>query len=198
MTHSAKIKAITIGGSAGSLKIVKMILQAFTRPSPVPIIIGLHRLQNDPSSGLREVIQFSTDMPVIEPSNGDPIMAGTVYLAPSNRHLIVEPDYTFSLSQSPLVQYSRPSIDVLFLSAADVYKCHLVALLVTGANRDGAMGMKIVKENGGFTIVQDPAESFVDTMPRAALALTSVDKILGVDAMAPFLEMLYESTLSQP
>jgi len=198
MIHSAKIKAITIGGSAGSLKIVKMILQAFTRPSPVPIIIGLHRLQNDPSSGLREVIQFSTNMPVIEPSDGDSIEAGTVYLAPSNRHLIVEPDYTFSLSQSPLVQYSRPSIDVLFLSAADVYKSHLVALLVTGANRDGAMGMKIVKENGGFTIVQDPAESFVDTMPRAALALTNVDKILGVDEMASFLEMLCQSTASQP
>jgi two-component system chemotaxis response regulator CheB len=97
-----------------------------------------------------------------------------------------------------LVQYSRPSIDVLFLSAADVYKSHLVALLVTGANRDGAMGMKIVKENGGFTIVQDPVESFVDTMPRAALALTNVDKILGVDEMASFLEMLCQSTASQP
>jgi two-component system chemotaxis response regulator CheB len=189
--HSTKPAALVIGGSAGSLKVVKTVLLSLAKPSPIPIILGLHRLQNDPSSGLREVIQFSTSMPVIEPIDGELAQPGTVYLAPANRHLIVEPNFTFSLSDSPLVQYSRPSIDVLFLSAADAYGAQLAALLLTGANRDGAFGSKTVKENGGFLMVQDPQDCFVDTMPRAALALTTPDKILTVDEIGPFLEKMW-------
>jgi two-component system, chemotaxis family, protein-glutamate methylesterase/glutaminase len=190
-THLAKIDALVIGGSAGSLKVVKTFLQGLSKPSPIPIILGLHRLQNDPSSGLREVVQFSTPMPVVEPSAGETIRPGTVYLAPANRHLIVEPDFTFSLSDSPLVQYSRPSIDVLFLSVADAYKQNLAALLVTGANRDGAFGTKTVKENGGYVMIQEPADSFVDTMPKAALAMTTVDKILLSSEMSAYIEALW-------
>jgi two-component system, chemotaxis family, protein-glutamate methylesterase/glutaminase len=189
--HSAELKALVIGGSAGSLKVVKTVLLSLAKPSPIPIILGLHRLQNDPSSGLREVIQFSSPMPVVEPVDGELIQPGMVYLAPANRHLIVEPDYTFSLSDSPLVQYSRPSIDVLFLSAADAYGANLAALLLTGANRDGAFGTKTVKESGGFVMLQDPQDCFVDTMPRAALALTTPDVVLTVNEMGPFLEKIW-------
>ncbi|MCU0449322.1 MAG: chemotaxis protein CheB [Bernardetiaceae bacterium] len=133
------------------------------------------------------MIQFSTAMPVLEPTPGQAALPGHVYLAPANLHLVVEPDRTFSLSGSPLVQYSRPSIDVLFLSAADVYGPRLAALLVTGANKDGAFGLKTVKDAGGYAMVQDPADSFVDTMPRAALALCQPDMVLPANEMSGFL-----------
>jgi two-component system, chemotaxis family, protein-glutamate methylesterase/glutaminase len=186
-TTPGKYEALVIGGSAGSIKVLKFILKSLPGAAPVPIIVGLHRLQTDTSTGLRDVIQFSTTMPVVEPTPGQAALPGQVYLAPANLHLVLEPDRTFSLSSSPLVQYSRPSIDVLFLSAADVYGPRLAALLVTGANKDGAFGLKSIKDGGGYIMVQDPADSFVDTMPRAALALCQADAVLPVSEMPDFL-----------
>lgn len=182
-----KIKAIVIGGSAGSIRVVKNLLQQLNFTPDIPIMIGLHRLQNDANSNLREVIQYSTSLPVIEPQGGEKIAGGNIYLAPGNYHLIVEPDHTFSLSSSPLVHYSRPSIDMLFLSAADVYRRNLMGILLTGANKDGATGMKAIKDKGGITVVQNPDECFVSTMPQAALALTQIDQVLNTDEIATFL-----------
>jgi two-component system chemotaxis response regulator CheB len=183
MVHK-KIEAIVIGGSAGSIKVVKQLLKNLAFLPPVPIIMVLHRLQNDTSSGLREVIQYATDIPVIEPKHGDLIQESTIYLAPANKHLVITEESTFELSSSPLIQYSRPSIDVLFLSAADKYKDNLMGLLLTGANRDGAYGMKVIKESKGVTVVQHPEDCFMPTMPQAALNLTKIDHVLYTDEIA--------------
>ena len=167
-----------IGGSAGSIKVVKLILADLQLSESDAILICLHRLQSDTSSGLRDVLQYNAAAPIIEPQDRQAIQGGRIYLAPANEHLVVEPDLCFSLSSSPLVQYSRPSIDVLFLSAAEVFQDKAAGILVTGANRDGALGMKAVRESGGATIVQSPQECFIDTMPRAAMAMTAIDHVL--------------------
>lgn len=182
---------ILIGGSAGSIRVVKTILQSLNFVPKIPIILGLHRLQTDISSGLQTVIQFSTALPVVEPMQGQKIENSKVYLAPANRHLIVEYDKTFSLSDSPLVHYSRPSIDTLFLSASEVYQDKILGILLTGANRDGAYGMKIVAENGGKTIVQHPEDCFINTMTKAAIEQTQIDHILNTTEIVVFLNQLF-------
>ncbi len=176
-----------MGGSAGSIKVVKQILKELNFTPTIPVIIGLHRLQTDKTSGLRDVIQYATAMPVCEPEHGEKVKGGVVYLAPVNTHLVINEQFEFELSSSPLVHYSRPSIDVLFLSAADSYKHRVVGILLTGANRDGAFGMKNIKETGGLTIVQHPEDCFIPTMPQAALALAPIDHVLYSQEIATFL-----------
>lgn len=171
-------KVVAIGGSAGSIKVLKIILERLRVNEQSAVLICLHRLQNDTSTGLRDVLQYSSDTPIIEPQDREAIQGGRIYLAPPNVHLVVEYDLCFSLSSSPLVQYSRPSIDVLFMSAAEVFQENMVGVLVTGANRDGAYGMKTIKENGGRTVVQEPTDCFIDTMPKAAMALTEINHVL--------------------
>lgn len=176
-----------IGGSAGSIKIVKTILTDLHIAESDAILICLHRLQSDTTSGLRDVLQYTVTIPILEPQDRQAIQGGRIYLAPPNEHLVVEPDLCFSLSSSPLVQYSRPSIDVLFLSAAEVFQEKAVGVLVTGANRDGALGMRAVRECGGTTIVQNPQECFIDTMPRAAMAMTAIDHVLEAEEIRKWL-----------
>jgi two-component system chemotaxis response regulator CheB len=182
-----KIEAIVIGGSAGSIKVVKQILKDLIFLPKLPVIIGLHRLQTDISSGLRDVIQYATEIPVIEPQNGEKIRNGVIYLAPVNVHLVINENREFELSSSPLVHYSRPSIDILFLSAADVYKENLLGVLLTGANRDGAYGMKAIKDNNGLTVVQEPKDCFIPTMTQAALNISTIDHVLYSNEIAKFL-----------
>jgi two-component system, chemotaxis family, protein-glutamate methylesterase/glutaminase len=176
-----------IGGSAGSIKVVKAILTDLYLSESDAILICLHRLQSDTSSGLRDVLQYTSATPIIEPQDRQAIQGGRVYLAPANEHLVMEPDLCFSLSSSPLVQYSRPSIDVLFLSAAEVFQEKAVGILVTGANRDGALGMKSLRECGSTTIVQAPQDCFIDTMPRAAMAITAIDHVLDTASIRQWL-----------
>lgn len=176
-----------IGGSAGSIKVVKAILTDLRIADSDAILICLHRLQSDTSSGLRDVLQYTSPIPIVEPIDRQAIQGGKIYLAPPNEHLVVEPDLCFSLSSSPLVQYSRPSIDVMLLSAAEVFQEKAVGILVTGANRDGALGMKAVRESGGTTIVQNPIECFIDTMPKAAMALTAIDHVLETEDIRKWL-----------
>jgi two-component system, chemotaxis family, protein-glutamate methylesterase/glutaminase len=176
-----------IGGSAGSIKVVKAILTDLPLGQSDSIFICLHRLQSDTSSGLRDVLQYTASVPIIEPQDSQAVQGGKIYLAPANEHLVVEPDLCFSLSSSPLVQYSRPSIDVLFLSAAEVFQEKAVGILVTGANRDGALGMKAIRESGGTVVVQDPQDCFIDTMPRAAMAMTAIDHVLDTNEIRNWL-----------
>ncbi len=190
MATDKKYSALVMGGSAGSIKVIKQILGDLTFVPSVPIFIALHRLQSDKNSKLQEVIQYATPIPVIEPTHGQRIEGGKIYLAPADYHLVVTPELTFELSGSPLVHYSRPSIDVLFLSSADIFKHNLIGVLVTGANRDGALGMKAIKEQGGHTIVQDPNDSFVATMPKAAIQLSKIDHVLNSNEIASHLNRL--------
>jgi two-component system chemotaxis response regulator CheB len=122
-------------------------------------------------------------------------LPGYVYFAPPNYHLMIEDDGAFALSVSEKVNYSRPSIDVLFETAAWVHKSDLVGIIMTGANHDGANGLKKIKDNGGLTIVQDPATADVSVMPGAAIQVAEPDYIFSIENIIDFLNNIgYENT----
>ncbi|SDU64864.1 chemotaxis protein CheB [Pseudomonas mandelii] len=173
------IEAIVIGASAGGVEALLNILSPLRKGFMLPIIVVLH-LPDERRSQLAEVFARRVSMPVQEAGDKIDVAAGTLYFATPGYHLSVEQDRSFSLSLEDRVHYSRPSIDFLFESAADVYGPGLAAVLLTGANRDGAHGLARVKRRGGLTIVQDPDEAQVATMPRAALDLHCPDHILPI------------------
>lgn len=182
-------KAVVIGGSAGSFQGVVKILSHLPKGFPLPIIMCLHRLKHV-RNGFVEALSIKSVVQVGEPNDKEPIKKGSVYLAPSNYHLSVELGNYFSLSTEEMVNNSRPAIDITLSSCAYVYKEKLVGILLSGANKDGAQGMKQIHERGGVTIVQDPTECMIDTMPKAALAVTSIDYTLKVDQIIEFLKEL--------
>lgn len=182
-------KAIVIGGSAGSFSVVSKILSRLDPGINIPIIICLHRLKHV-RSGLLESLNFKSKVEVVEPCDKSKIEAGKVYLAPSNYHLFVEFDSTFSLSVEDVNNHSRPSIDYTLSSAASTYREKLVGIILTGANKDGAKGLKDIADRKGFTIVQDPATCDIDTMPKSALKIMNPDKILTPDQIIDFLNGL--------
>lgn len=173
------IEAIVIGASAGGVEALLNILGPLREGFGLPIIVVLH-LPNERRSQLAEVFARRVALPVVEAADKTSIEAGTLYFAAPGYHLSVELDRSFSLSLEDRVHYSRPAIDYLFESAADAYGPNLAAVLLTGANRDGAYGLAQVKRHGGLTIVQDPDEAQVATMPRAALDIHQPDHILTV------------------
>jgi len=175
-----KFKAIVIGGSAGSFQGITRILSQVPNDFPLPIIMCLHRLKHV-RNGFIEALSIKSIKDVIEPYDKESIKRGKVYLAPANYHLSIELGHYFSLSTEEMVNNSRPSIDISLETASFTYKNKLIGILLSGANKDGAHGMKKIKDNGGFTVVQDPAECMIDTMPTAALEMTKIDHTLSVD-----------------
>ena len=173
------IEAIVIGASAGGVEALLSILSPLREGFELPIIVVLH-LPDERRSHLAEVFARRVSMPVLEARDKTPVEAGTLYFAAPGYHLSVEQDRSFSLSLEARVHYSRPAIDYLFESAADAYGSALAAVLLTGANRDGARGLAQVKRRGGLTIVQDPDEAQVATMPQAALDIHQPDHILPI------------------
>jgi two-component system chemotaxis response regulator CheB len=159
-------RLVAIGGSAGALDAVCALLGLLPATFPAAIAIVQHRSRD--SALLAEVLQECSALPVREVEDKDPIRPGHAYIAPADYHLLVERDH-FSLSTDPPVRFSRPSIDVMLASAADAYGPELVGVILTGANRDGAAGLRRVADRGGVALVQDPASAEVATMPRAAL-----------------------------
>jgi two-component system, chemotaxis family, protein-glutamate methylesterase/glutaminase len=184
-----RIQAIVIGGSAGSFSVVNNLLESLPNKFRLPIILCLHRLK-DKREGFKEALQIRSGIPVEEPDDKGPILPGRAYVAPANYHLLVESDNRFSLATSELVQFSRPSIDVLFESAADVYGPALVGILLSGANRDGASGLAWIRKKGGLTVVQDPKDCAMATMPESALHLTPVDWILPAIQIGQLLQKI--------
>lgn len=182
-------KAIVIGGSAGSIPVLNKILAALPPDFPFPIIVCLHRMKNV-SEGMTEVFEKTSANKVIEPNDKDLIQKGNVYIASSNYHLLVENDFTFSLSTDILENYSRPSIDITIQSCSKVYKQALVGILLTGANKDGVEGMCMLKKNGGITIVQDPMECLAPYMPQAAIEKQCIDFIFTSDRIIDYLKKL--------
>lgn len=172
-----KIKAIVVGASAGGVEALLNLYGELPRGFGLPIITVLH-LPDEHRSQLAEVFARRVALPVREAADKLAIEPGTLYFATPGYHLSVERDFSLSLSQEDRVNHSRPAIDYLFESAADAYGEHLLAILLTGANHDGAQGLARVKERGGLTLVQDPREAHVPTMPQAALALNCPDFIL--------------------
>jgi two-component system chemotaxis response regulator CheB len=182
-------KAVVIGGSAGSFSIVSKILANIKTDFQYPIIICLHRLKHI-RSGLLEGLQLKSNLPVVEPFDKEKIEGGKVYLAPSNYHLFVEFDSTISLSTEPVYNHSRPSIDYTLSSASTSFRDKMVGILLTGANRDGAQGLKDIHIKKGYTIVQDPNTCDVQTMPKAALQLFNPDKELSPQGIIDYLNQL--------
>lgn len=181
-----RYKAIVIGGSAGSFQGITRILAKIPESFPLPIIMCLHRLKHV-RHGFTEALSIKSIKPVTEPCDKENIKKGQVYLAPANYHLSIELGSRFSLSTEDMVNNSRPSIDITLETAAYVYKDKLIGILLSGANRDGANGMKKIKDRGGMTIVQDPSECMIDTMPTAALQATEIDHTLKIDEIIRFL-----------
>lgn len=181
-----KYEAVVIGASSGGNAALTEILTALPKDFPLPVIIALHLhpMQDQNFCGYYNKI---CQLPVSIADEKEIIRPGHVYFAPPNYHLLVEKNKTFSLSIDERVNFSRPSIDVLFESAADAYCSGLVGIILTGANADGTQGLRLVKENKGLTIVQDPATAVSDYMPSAAIAAVSVDHVLPLKEIGPFL-----------
>lgn len=179
-------KAVVIGGSAGSFQGVVRILSKLPKQFPLPIIMCLHRLKHV-RHGFVEALSIKSVVQVTEPNDKESIKKGSIYLAPANYHMSVELGHYFALSTEEMVNNSRPSIDITLGTCAYVYKEKLIGILLSGANRDGALGMRSVKERRGLTIVQDPSECMIETMPKAALSVTDIDHVLKVDQIIELL-----------
>lgn len=187
--HMKATKALIIGGSAGSLDVLLRVLPHLKPDIGFPIIIVVHRKQGTDSL-LTDLLAYRTPLHVKEVDEKEKIMAGNIYIAPSDYHLLIEKDFTFSLDYSEKVNYSRPSIDVTFHSAADTYGKGLVCLLLSGSNADGVVGLISAKTYGGITLVQDPASAQVTYMPEQAISRADVTAILKIEEMAPYINSL--------
>jgi two-component system, chemotaxis family, protein-glutamate methylesterase/glutaminase len=183
------VAALVIGGSAGGLEALSALLSAVGPEAAFPIVCVLHVHADGPNL-LPTVLSHHCVLPVKEAESTEELAPGQVYFAPADYHLTIEPDRTFALSNDPPVNFSRPSIDVLFESAADAYGVQLVGILLTGANADGAAGLRQIKRRGGFAIVQDPATAEFPDMPRSAIGLFDPDAVMAVPAIAALLGRL--------
>jgi two-component system chemotaxis response regulator CheB len=179
-------EAIVIGGSSGSLDALSIILPALPAQFPIPIAIVIHVPPNRPSL-LASVLGARCALRVREVEDKEPVAAATLFVAPPNYHLLIERQRTFALSIDAPIHYSRPAIDALFESAAEAYGASLLAVLLAGANEDGAHGVRRVKELGGTVVVQEPSSTHAPEMPRAALRSASVDSVLAPAGIAEFL-----------
>ena len=171
------IEAVVIGASAGGFEALLAILKDLPATYPMPLVAVLH-LPDNHESKLAELFGYRLSVQVREARDKESLAPGTLYFAPSGYHLSIENDYSFSLSCEDRVAYARPSIDVLFASAADAYGKALAGILLTGANYDGATGLAGMQVAGALTIVQDPASAEVPTMPEAAIRRMTPDLIL--------------------
>jgi two-component system chemotaxis response regulator CheB len=180
----SRFDLIAMGASWGGLHALETVLAALPSGFPAAIAIAQHRAADAGSGALTRMLAVRSGLDVREAGDKDPIEPGRVYLAPPDYHLLVEPA-GFALSTDEQVQYSRPSIDVLFDSAADTYGRRLMAVVMTGANADGAYGIERVKRRGGTTIVQDPETAEKRDMPDAAIATGAADRVVPLEAIAP-------------
>jgi two-component system chemotaxis response regulator CheB len=182
-------KAVVIGASTGSTKALRQILEAVSSDFPLPIftVQHLHPLQDKAT-----IVKFheNCSIPIKEAEEKEFIRPGQVYFAPPNYHLLIEDDFTLTLSVDPKVNFARPSIDVLFESAVDVYGGNLIGIILSGENDDGALGLKYVSSMGGLTIVQDPTTAVASSMPLAAINCTNVDHILHPEHIGALLAQI--------
>ncbi|BBO31611.1 chemotaxis protein CheB [Lacipirellula parvula] len=181
------IEAIVIGASAGALDALTQVLTPLPADYPLPLLAVVH-LPADKKSILAELLDMKCRLSVKEGEDKEPLAAGVVYVAPPDYHMLVEKDGTLSLSSEEPVLYSRPSIDVLFESAADAFGPGLVGVILTGANEDGAHGLATIREAGGRCIVQRPHNAYASTMPLAALQTCNDARTMSLPEIAEFLK----------
>jgi two-component system chemotaxis response regulator CheB len=188
-TVEGRVDAIAIGTSAGGIEALSVLLPALPPSMRVPVFIVLHLPRERPSL-LVDIFQPKCAAAVCEAQDKERVEPGTVYFAPPDYHLLIDhgdPGPQMALSADGLVNYSRPSVDVLFESAAEVYRDRLLGLVLTGASQDGAMGLLAIHEAGGLTAVQQPDDARSPVMVEAALKRTPVDFVLPLEEMARLL-----------
>ncbi|WP_430391338.1 chemotaxis protein CheB [Dyella sp. 20L07] len=182
-------QAIVIGCSAGGLTALETLFAALDARLPQSIVVCCHTGSANVDL-LCELLGGHATLPVIEALERAPLLGGVIHVAPSGYHLLVESTRRFSLSVDARVSFARPSIDVLFSSAADAYRDALIGVVLTGANKDGADGLSEIRQRGGLAIVQDPDEAEVPSMPQAALELAGADHRLPLADIAPLINRL--------
>lgn len=182
----SRYDAIIIGCSSGGLDALGRILSPLPAEFPLPLIVVMHMPQDGPSL-LPEVLGQHCRIPVVEAEDKERIAPGRVYTAPHGYHLLIEGDETFSLSVDTKVNMSRPSVDILFETAAEAYGEHLIAIVLSGANRDGSQGVVAVSAAGGICVAQQPETASAREMPEGAIATGKVNKVLSPDDIAKFL-----------
>jgi two-component system chemotaxis response regulator CheB len=184
---------LVVGASWGGLHAVGTVLAGLGDHSPAAIVVAQHR---GPSSGerLAQLLQRQTALPVREAEDKDELLPGTVYLAPPDYHTLIASDGTIALSTEEHVRYARPSIDVLFRSAAEAYRERCVGVVLTGSNEDGADGLALIKALGGVAVVQDPRTAERGEMPSAAIEATNADLVLPLEEIGLFLRGLLLET----
>ncbi len=178
MTRRGRYQAIVIGASAGGTAALTPILSCLPAGLPLPVVVVQH-LHPQQESAVLLYQPNASALRLKEADDKEALAAGVVYFAPPNYHLLIEDNHTFALAIDEKVNFTRPSIDVLFESAADVFGRQLIGVILSGANHDGAAGLRTVKRRGGLAIVQDPATAEVAYMPNEAIAATKVDFILS-------------------
>lgn len=169
---------IVVGASAGGLDAISILLAQLPPDLALPVVIAQHRAPASPDGDIARVWQRATPLRVADAEDKGPIEAGHVYIAPADYHLLVESRQLFALSTDAPVLWARPSIDVLFESAADVFGDGVIGVVLTGASADGSQGLKAIRARGGCALVQDPATAESALMPRSAIAATTVNHIL--------------------
>jgi len=179
-------EAVVVGASAGGLYAITQIVAELPDNYRLPVVVVQHRAK-DERSLLEEILQGKSKIQVQQAEEKEVINPGKVYIAPPDYHLLVERSKTFSLTNDPKVNFSRPSIDVLFETAAEVYREKLIAILLTGANHDGCRGIEVVNKYKGLTIAQDPNEAEFPVMPKAAIDSGAVSFILTLNDIRDFL-----------
>lgn len=189
----ARFGLVVIGCSWGGFHALREIFAALPEDFPIPIVVAQHRMAQAPD-GLHTSLQTASRVPIADVMDKEPLLGGAIYLAPADYHTMVD-GKALALSTEEVVQFARPSIDVLFESAANSYGAGLIAVILTGANEDGAEGLRRVKELGGYTIVQDPDTAIRREMPEAALAMVRPDRVLSLDEIGPHLVELCTSTV---
>jgi two-component system chemotaxis response regulator CheB len=168
---------ITIGGSAGSLQVILEILPKLRFDLSASIIIVFHRKATPNPEILINLLSLKCVLPIKEAEDKERIKPGVIYIAAADYHLFIEKDHSFSLDVSEKVNYSRPSIDLTFITAADVYKNLMIGVILSGANADGIRGLEAIQSQGGYCIAQDPLTSQVPYMPAKAISKKVIDRI---------------------
>jgi len=182
-------KVIVIGTSAGGLKALKKIIAGLPKAFCLPILIVQH-LSPRSDGFMAHYFNQISHMHVKEADEKEPVRPNHIYIAPANYHMLVEKDETISFTVDEKVSYARPSIDVLFESAARVYLDRLIGIILTGANEDGTAGIRTIKSFGGLTIAQSPETAEVPVMPLAAIETDCVDLVLNLDEIGNLLSSL--------
>ena len=186
-----ELDVIVIGGSAGAFQVLSRLMPSL--PDTLPVVIVVHLPSGRPSP-LASVLGVSSGRQTAEALDKAPLIPGLIHFAPPDYHLLLEADKSFALSVDPPVHFSRPSIDVLFESAAQAFGNRVMGVVLTGANEDGAQGLKAIHEAGGFCVVQRPDTAEAESMPLAAIDSASPDRVLSIEEM----ELLFQQLAVTP